>query len=106
MKQINTTVSQYREKLAWEHPYPTTNQDGRYLGKEGANLPNSVTEDVVGISLCPIYSKKHLRRIIRIHRAKHDGIPKGLNTIPNFPKNKSTAKYLTVKQRFAEEDIL
>jgi len=91
MKQINTTVYQYRKKLAWKHPYPKTNQVGRCLGKEGANLPNSVTEDVVGISLCPKYSKKHLRRISRIRRARHDGVPKGLNTMRNFPKNKSNA---------------
>jgi hypothetical protein len=106
MKQINTTVYQCREKLAWEHLYPKTNQLGRCLGKEGGNLPNNITEDVVGISLCPKYSKKHLRRISRIHKANYDGVPKGLHTIRNFPHNKSNAKYLTVKPRFPEEDIL
>jgi hypothetical protein len=104
MKQMSTTVCQYRKKLAWGHPYPTTNQDGGSLGKEVANLPDSVPEDVAEISLCPKYSEKKLRRINRLYRAKHDGLSKGLNKIQRkFVKNKSDWKYLTVKRTLAEE---
>lgn len=104
---MNTTVCQYREKLAWEHPYPTTNQDGRFLGKEDANLSNSSPVDVVGISLCPKYSEKRLRRINRLYRAKHDGVSKGQDAIQRkFVKNKSDSKYLTVKRTLAEEVLL
>jgi hypothetical protein len=51
--------------LAWE-PYPEKRQIGRYLAKEGVNLPNSLTEDIGGFSLCPTYSDKQLRRIARL----------------------------------------
>lgn len=36
------------------------------LVKEGQSLPNSITEDVGGFSLCPTYSGKQLRRIRRL----------------------------------------
>ena len=39
---------------------------GSYLVKEGKNLPNSVTEDIGGFSLCPSYSPKQQRRIHRM----------------------------------------
>ena len=52
---------------------------GPYLmEKEGANLPNSETEDIVGLSLRPKYPEKQLRRINRLHRAKYNDIPKDL----------------------------
>jgi hypothetical protein len=43
---------------------------GRHLVKDGKNLPNSVTEDIHGYSICPWYSKMHIRRIDRLHRKK------------------------------------
>jgi replication factor A1 len=49
--------------LAWEQPYPVTNEVGRYSVKGGASLPNSVTEDIGAFSLAPLYSSKQLRRI-------------------------------------------
>jgi len=52
------------QQLAWE-PNPTKNPEGRHPVKEGKNLPNSVTEDVGGFSLCPTYSAKQLRAIYR-----------------------------------------
>jgi hypothetical protein len=55
--------------MAWV-PYPEKHQMGRYLAKEGANLPNGLTEDVSGISLCPTYSHKQLRRITRLEIRK------------------------------------
>ena len=36
--------------------------------KEGKNLPNSVTEDVVGVGLMPKYSSKQLRKINKSQR--------------------------------------
>jgi len=38
--------------------------------KEGKNLPNSVTEDICGISIMPNYSAKQLRRIERRQKNK------------------------------------
>jgi len=52
------------QQLAWE-PNPTKNPVGRTPVKEGTNLPNSETEDVGGITLCPTYSTKQLRSIQR-----------------------------------------
>jgi hypothetical protein len=46
------------------------------MEKEGANLPNSETEDIVGLSLRPKYPEKQLRRINRLHRAKYNDVPK------------------------------
>ena len=42
------------------------NQVGSLPVKEGRELPNSVTEDVGGFSLMPIYSAKQLRSIHRL----------------------------------------
>jgi hypothetical protein len=54
----------------WE-PYPQKIQVGRFLVKlDGKNLPNSVTEDIGGFSLCPKYSAKQRRRINRIQMRK------------------------------------
>jgi len=52
------------QELAWE-PDPVNIPDSRYPVKEGKNLPNSITEDVGGFSLCPSYSAKQLRTIHR-----------------------------------------
>ncbi|MGB8035023.1 MAG: hypothetical protein WCF03_14510 [Nitrososphaeraceae archaeon] len=48
------------------------------MEKEGANLPNSETEDIVGLSLRSKYPEKQLRRINRLHRAKYNDVPKDL----------------------------
>ena len=55
---------------------PVESPVGRIPVKEGTNLPNSVTEDVGGFSLCPTYSAKQLRRIdrLRIDETKKYGI--------------------------------
>ena len=68
MKSLKLTCQQ----VAWE-PNPANNPDGSYLVKEGANLPNSVTEDVGGFSLAPVYSAKQLRTIerFRIRETKY-----------------------------------
>lgn len=70
------------QQLAWE-PTPQKIPDGRYPVKEGTTLPNSVTEDVGGFSLCPTYSAKQLRRIehFRIREIKHGRVnPKSLKS--------------------------
>ena len=53
----------------WQ-PTPTKTLVRKFPVKEGKNLPNSVTEDVVGMSLMPQYSTKQLRKIGRKQR-KH-----------------------------------
>jgi hypothetical protein len=74
---IMNKLQQLSHSVAWGHPYPVKNQIGRYLVKEGANLPNSLTEDIRGFSLCPMYSEKQVRRIKRLKIRKikygHDG---------------------------------
>ena len=60
MKSIETIC----QELAWE-PNPEKNPAWRYPVKEGTTLPNSVTEDVGGFSLAPMYSAKQLRTIAR-----------------------------------------
>jgi len=66
------TITKVCQQLAWE-PNPAKNPDGRYPVKEGTNLPNSVTEDVGGFSLSPMYSTKQLRviRRFRIRETKY-----------------------------------
>jgi hypothetical protein len=59
-------LQQLSHYVAWEHPNPAKRQVGRYLVKEGAILPNSLTEDIMGFSLCPEYSRKQLRRMTRL----------------------------------------
>src|SRR2546427_12537583 len=56
---------------------------GRIPVKEGTNLPNSVTEDVGGFSLCPSYSPKGLRKIerLRIKEAERSGIKASMSTL-------------------------
>ena len=51
----------------WQ-PTPTKTLVRKFPVKEGKNLPNSVTEDVVGMSLMPQYSTKQLRKIGRKQR--------------------------------------
>ena len=51
----------------WQ-PTPTKTLVRKFPVKEGKNLPNSVTEDVIGMSLMPHYSTKQLRKIGRKQR--------------------------------------
>ncbi len=62
---------------------PVESPVGRIPVEEGTNLPNSVTEDVGGFSLCPTYSAKQLRRIerLRIDEAKKYGIDNLMATL-------------------------
>jgi len=63
MKNTNTQ----RLSEIWQ-PTPTKTLVRKFPVKEGKNLPNSVTEDVVGMSLMPHYSTKQLRKIGRKQR--------------------------------------
>jgi hypothetical protein len=58
----------YQSNLVWESSPEINWIEGGYPVKDGANLPNSVTEDIGGFSLCPVYSKKQLRKIGRLQR--------------------------------------
>jgi len=49
-------------------PKPTKTLVSKFPVKEGKKLPNSVTEDVIGMSLMPHYSTKQLRKIGRKQR--------------------------------------
>ena len=51
----------------WQ-PKPTKKLVSKYPVKEGKKLANSVTEDVMGMSLMPHYSTKQLRKIGRKQR--------------------------------------
>ena len=51
----------------WQ-PEPTKTLVSEIPMKEGKPLPNSVTEDVIGMSLMPHYSTKQLRKIGRKQR--------------------------------------
>lgn len=64
---------------------PAESPVGRIPVKEGTNLPNSVTEDVGGFSLCPTYSAKQIRRIkrLRIEETKKYGIDNPMATLKN-----------------------
>ena len=63
---MNTTNTQCLLET-WQ-PKPTKTLVRKFPVKEGKNLPNSVTEDVVGMSLMPHYSTKQLRKIGRKQR--------------------------------------
>ena len=51
----------------WQ-PQPTKTLVSKFPVKEGKKLPNSVTKDVIGMSLMPYYSTKQLRKIGRKQR--------------------------------------
>jgi len=56
--------------LTWEQPRPIRQQVRKYPAKDGASIPNSVTEDIGGFSIAPWYSLKQLRRINYIEKGK------------------------------------
>jgi hypothetical protein len=72
-----------------------------YPVKDGENLPNSVTEDVGGFSLCPHYTKKQLRRMSRLQCAYYNKIHK-INT----NRRSDGRKKNLVKRSFLEEGML
>ena len=92
--------------MAWE-PNPVKNQVGRYLVRNGANLPNSVTEDIRGFSLCPHFSNKQLRRIARVRTQKvkygHDG--GNLKTFKGLRGSIRESKEMLLKRALAEEAL-
>jgi len=51
----------------WQ-PEPTKILETEIPVQEGKNLPNSITEDVIGIGLMPKYSRKQLRKINKAQR--------------------------------------
>ena len=54
----------------WQ-PEPVEIPSWKTMVKEGNNLPNSITEDIVGFSLMPRYSVKQLRRIVLKQKHKN-----------------------------------
>jgi len=101
MKRTNKSCQAY---LAWE-PNPVKNQVGRYLVRNGANLPNSVTEDIRGFSLCPQYSNKQLRRIEKLNMQKvkfghHGRNPKGFKGLRGSIRE---SKEMLLKRALTEE---
>ena len=63
-------MNTYKTKCLLETwlPKPTKKLVRKFPVKEGKKLPNSVTEDVIGMSLMPHYSTKQLRKIGRKQR--------------------------------------
>jgi hypothetical protein len=92
--------------LAWE-PNPVKYQVGRYLAKEGVNLPNSLTEDITGFSLCPTYSDKQLRRITRlkIRRNKYVDGGRDLNVFKGPERSIHDSRQMHVRKALAEEGL-
>ena len=91
-----------RKDNGWE-PSPLKIQVGRYLVADGKNLPNSVTEDVIGVSLCRRYPKKQLRRIKRRYSTNH--MFDSQNTIQKAAKNKFDNRHLRLRRVFIEEGM-
>ena len=107
MKKFKQSVCQCRQKLAWEQPYPVTNQVGTNLVKDGANLPNSITEDIGAFCLAPLYSSKQLRRISQLHgRKNYIYNQAGLNSIRRTSKNKPESNRVMLKRASISEEVM
>ena len=63
---MNTTNTQCLIET-WQ-PEPKKSLVGEIPVQEGKTLPNSVTEDVMGMALMPQYSTRQLRKINRQQR--------------------------------------
>jgi hypothetical protein len=100
---IMNKLQQLSHDVAWEHPYPVKNQIWKYLVKEGANLPNSLTEDLSGFSLCPTYSNEQLRRIMRLKIRKLNYGHGGGNV---KALERRQRKLMQVRKALAEEGLL
>jgi hypothetical protein len=93
--------------LAWEQPYPVTNQVGTNLVKDGANLPNSITEDIGAFSLAPLYSSKQLRRISQLQGRKDDRYnQEGLNPIQRTSRTKPESILVVLKRAASSEEVM
>ena len=101
MKKFKQSVCQCRQKLTWE-PLPVRDQLGSYLVKDGVTLPNSVTEDIIGFSLAPVYSCKQLRRINRL-QGREDRYNQG-NLYPIRSEPESNRPMIK-KRAFSEEEM-
>ena len=64
----------------WQ-PEPKKPLVGEIPVQEGKTLPNSVTEDVLGMSLMPQYSTRQLRKIERKQRKYSESLM--INTLAN-----------------------
>ena len=107
MKKFKQSVCQCRQKLAWEQPYLVTNQVGRYSLKSGANLPNSITEDIGAFSLAPLYSSEQLRRISQLHGRKNDRYNQAsLNSIRRTSRNKPESNRVVLKRAASSEEVM
>jgi hypothetical protein len=79
-------VCQYR-KLEWG-PASSNIKVGSNLN--GKRLPNNESEDFRGISLCPLYSNKQLRKILRIKGKTNNRNRKSqVSTVKTTIRNKS-----------------
>jgi hypothetical protein len=74
-----------------------------YPVKFGENLPNSMTEDIGGISLQKYYSPKQIRRIKRLRKEKN--IPKSITSDKSqINRTDCSSKYSIRNQTFFQAD--
>jgi hypothetical protein len=107
MKKFKQSVCQCHQKLAWEQPYPVTNQVGTNLIKDDANLPNSITEDIGAFSLAPLYSSKQLRRISQRQGRKDDRYnQEDLNPIRRISKKRPDSSLVVLKRAASSEEVM
>jgi hypothetical protein len=67
--------------------------NGRYgVVVDGTNLPSDTTEDVRGISLCPSYSAKKIRRIKQLAKKNSDHENKYSSSLQRRNKNFRTQR--------------
>ena len=64
----------------WQ-PKPNKSLVGEIPVQEGKTLPNSVTEDVMGMSLMPQYSTRQLRKINKNQKKYSESLM--INTLTN-----------------------
>jgi len=64
----------------WQ-PKPNKSLVGEIPVQEGKTLPNSVTEDVMGMSLMPQYSARQLRKISKKQQKYSESLM--MNTLTN-----------------------
>ena len=97
----NYKKGRQNQTLAWE-PVPLKFKVGSYLA--GNELPNSVSAKFRGVSLCPLYSNKQLRKIHRIGKEKANNANRKSNG--DTVKTPIINKIRTTKQTNFEEAIL
>jgi|SRR3954447_11228254 hypothetical protein len=89
------------QRLTWEQPRPIRQQVRKYPAKDGASIPNSVTEDIGGFSIAPWYSLKQLRRINDLRTRKIKYGHKNTKACIHAPHR----QYI-IKQAFNQEAII